>query len=792
MAQATRQQAVEGARAALLLVLLAALALQPFLTLRKTYLFKDIGSDSLTHVYPMLVHLSDYLRGDGFPRWSFRQGMGQNLVGRDLGDPFNWLLAALPREAIAGALAYVEALKMVLAGLCFRAFLRRTGVGAYAALVGALGYACCGYLVLGGPFGVLGTETLYVALLLLAWERLWQEGRWRMWAFAVALLAALQPLDLWVCGWFFLAVLPARLLVPAAPGAPAPRAALGRILVGTLTGVAMSAAVMLPSLRQMLQSPRVGGSASLFHGLVTEPPWAIADPRVLWTALLRLYSNDMAGTGDAFRGWENYFEAPLFYCGLPVLLLAPLFFLHAPRRARYAALGPALFVLLPVLFPFLRYLVWAFTGNYFRTYSLGVVCFLLWFGAQALDGLLRRARAAPLVPLAIALVWIVALRIAPSDIPLARLPELAALGLLPVYALLLAALGQPRLRRAAQRLLLLVFCGELAGMARLTLDTRPVVTGAELRQRTGYQDASLDALAFIEARASGFYRVHKTFSSAPVHHAALNDSKVQRFRGTSSYHSFNSPAYIGFLAEMGQIDPRDEIQTRWAVGLANAPLLLTWASTRYVLNREFTGPPVPGNVRWEDLGYVPRAVFDDVRVLENRFFLPFGFTCDAWLPYAEFHCLDLPRKQAALFTAAVLADPPEDRLAGLDRARADALRPIDNSADLEARVRALGAGALAITNLSESLVRGTVAPTRRQVMIFTTPFDDGWRARVDGQPAPLLRADAGCIGLVLEPGRHEVELSFHPPLLRAGFAVSLAGVVVWLAPGRRPRRARPE
>ena len=220
MAQTTRQQAVEGARAALLLVLLAALALQPFLALRKTYLFKDIGSDSLTHVYPMLVHLSDYLRSDGFPRWSFRQGMGQNLIGRDLGDPFNWLLAALPRNAIAPALAYVEALKMVLAGLCFRAFLRRAGMGAYAALVGALGYAFCGYVVLGGPFGVLGTETLYLAFLLLAWERLWQEGRWRMWAVAVALLAALQPLDLWVCGWFFLACLSARRL--STPGPPLP------------------------------------------------------------------------------------------------------------------------------------------------------------------------------------------------------------------------------------------------------------------------------------------------------------------------------------------------------------------------------------------------------------------------------------------------------------------------------------------------------------------------------------------------------------------------------------------
>ena len=46
-------------------------------------------------------------------------------------------------------------------------------------------------------------------------------------------------------------------------------------------------------------------------------------------AILRQFSNDMAGTGSHFLGWQNYLEAPSSYCGLICLLLTPQVFVAA-------------------------------------------------------------------------------------------------------------------------------------------------------------------------------------------------------------------------------------------------------------------------------------------------------------------------------------------------------------------------------------------------------------------------------------------------------------------------------
>lgn len=66
-----------------------------FLFLNKVYLFKDIGSDTLDMFYPLYVHVSDYLRDEGLPRWTFNVGMGQNFFPFSFRDPFTVILFLL-------------------------------------------------------------------------------------------------------------------------------------------------------------------------------------------------------------------------------------------------------------------------------------------------------------------------------------------------------------------------------------------------------------------------------------------------------------------------------------------------------------------------------------------------------------------------------------------------------------------------------------------------------------------------------------------------------------------------
>jgi hypothetical protein len=72
-------------------------------------------------------------------------------------------------------------------------------------------------------------------------------------------------------------------------------------------------------------------------------------------------------------------------------------------------------------------------------------------------------------------------------------------------------------------------------------------------------------------------------------------------------------------------------------------------------------------------------------------------------------------------------------------------------------------------------------------------FDPGWRALVDGQPAPVLRADYLFQAVYLPSGTHDVELKFTAPnqtlwLQFAGMAVC-AGAAVWILLPKRKKHA---
>jgi hypothetical protein len=79
-------------------------------------------------------------------------------------------------------------------------------------------------------------------------------------------------------------------------------------------------------------------------------------------------------------------------------------------------------------------------------------------------------------------------------------------------------------------------------------------------------------------------------------------------------------------------------------------------------------------------------------------------------------------------------------------------------------------------------------------LVLSDRYDDAWRAKVNAQPAPLLRADAIFRAVPIQAGHSTVVFSYEPLNVLVGAAASLAtaaGVAVallWLAlPGRRRR-----
>src|ERR1700737_3561963 len=157
-------------------------------------------------------------------------------------------------------------------------------------------------------------------------------------------------------------------------------------------GVGLGAIITLPNLYGLLSSPRGSGSVSSAATLSSFPVFGLESNLHYITAALRPFANDLLGTGTKFRGWQNYLEAPVTYCGLFCLLIFPQVFIGAKPGGRviYGLLLGSIVV--PTLFPWFRYLFWGFRGDYYRVFSLFSIFGIITLSMTAFSRYIQGAR----------------------------------------------------------------------------------------------------------------------------------------------------------------------------------------------------------------------------------------------------------------------------------------------------------------------------------------------------------------------------------------------------------------
>ena len=68
-----------------------------------------------------------------------------------------------------------------------------------------------------------------------------------------------------------------------------------------------------------------------------------------------------------------------------------------------------------------------------------------------------------------------------------------------------------------------------------------------------------------------------------------------------------------------------------------------------------------------------------------------------------------------------------------------------------------------------------------KLLLITAPYEDGWKAYVDGQEVQIEAYQDAFLSIPLKAGSHTVELRFTPPGWKAGLLASAVGVVLFAA-----------
>jgi len=140
-------------------------------------------------------------------------------------------------------------------------------------------------------------------------------------------------------------------------------------------------------------------------------------------------------------------------------------------------------------------------------------------------------------------------------------------------------------------------------------------------------------------------------------------------------------------------------------------------------------------------------------------------------------------------------------------ARGEALEPLASGA-VDGRATALvedpqaalpptagATGSLRLERPSPDEIRLHASSDAPALAVVSEVYDRGWRATVDGNPAPVHVANHTLMAVPVPAGDHVVALRYDPPSLRIGIAISAAtggaALAVWAACALRRRPGRP-
>lgn len=758
-----------------LLVLMAFFVYKDYLLFHNAYYFKDIGSDSYNYSYAVTHGVADYMAKHGWPSWSWSMGMGQSIFPFFLRDPFDLLMFLSGSDSIIFGTAWKEFSKIILTGVVFFYYLRYVGLTAYTSVIGSLFFSFCAFMVLGGGWFLFSFETFNLAVLLLGFEMLFSRGKWLVFTFGIFLIFLSQPFNMYVYGLFLAGYAVLRMVQVGGYDMKSGALLFAKMAGAGVLGILISGPFMLENVVQLLESPRGSGNTSYASILKAAPMFGTVDQFQLGTAVTRFFSSDLLGAGSNFKGWQNTLEAPLFYCGIPCLLLMPQVFPFLQKKVRIFFIAFLAFWLMPIVFPYFRYAFWLFTGDYYRAYSIVVAMFLMYYALMALD-LIIRHRKVNLVVLIVTVVVLFLLLNYPffpdRDVINSAVFTFVCFFIL-VYGGLLFMMGKSDGPAYMKYIFLGVVVFELTYMSCITVNDRDPITAEELTEKKGYNDYTVDALKFIQGSDKSFYRVDKSYASSPAIHFSLNDAQAQGYYGTCGYNPFNQLYYIRYLQLVGVSDRKSELDSRWARGLMGRPMLESANRVKYMLDKNNAVP------LWRLIGD-SIAQFGDVKVFRNKLLLPFGFTYKQYIKESVYDALNNTQKDFVSLSACVVPDEDVSKIKGMTEYRLqDTTAPSMFTMDLYAqRIADLGRDSMTGTTVTDTRITGNVNLPEDKMLYLSVPYDGGWTLKVDGKEQPKQIVFAGMTGVMLSRGQHSIEMVYGLRYFNKGLLMSVLGIVL--------------
>lgn len=216
---------------------------------------------------------------------------------------------------------------------------------------------------------------------------------------------------------------------------------------------------------------------------------------------------------------------------------------------------------------------------------------------------------------------------------------------------------------------------------------------------------------------------------------------------------------------------------------------------KHFAGEELDDPAMPG---WAYYGNANG--FD---IWENELYIPMGFSYDYYQTRSAYDSLSETSRERSMLRAVVLEDRDVGQISALLSGSLTELpeerknmSKSDYPEDCQDRI----ATACSSFSYTPSGFLAELSSPRNQLLFFSVPYEPGWSAEVNGEPAQIFRVNVGFMAVIVPQGEKvTVEFTFRTPGLLIGVLITLASgilLAVYLIllrryPDKRPVRSNP-
>lgn len=677
--------------------------------------------------------------------WSWGTDLGSNFISSYsfylLGSPFFWLSTLFPAAAVPYIIAPLMILKHAVAAVTSYAYIRQYVKNKNYALIGCLLYAFSGFGINNLFYHFLDAAAFF-PLLLLSLDKLVKENKKGFFALSVALCAFTNYVFFFGQVIFLIIYFLCKLLSGEY------RVSVKKFAVlafESVTGFLMSSVIVLPSVIDTLNNPRISYT---FSNIKESLFYTLKDYVLILKSFL--LPPDIQTRASIF---DNRYSSTEMWLPLFGLVLVAAYIIHAKKRKNSLIyiLGSCLFFM---FIPLLNSSFSLFNTRFYTRWYYMLILILALCSAKALEegycikrSLIFMSAASFLIIPIIAFFPRedgVALNINSSFFY--TIVGIATLCYLCVFVLFYKFKNHKNF----QNLLIYTLVAVIVVSNGLFLKE-----SIHISEGQSYFDNFIYTRDKISLPDDEFYRTESpTWNTSLLN--GTNDIIFWSSTVSASIFEFYTGAYICRL-----VDSRPPAEL---YGLR--PLL----SVKYI----FSGQrELPSNI--------PYGEQNNMQVYENTDFIPMGFTFDYYIAEDEFMALPMESRHLVLLKAIVIKnnDIPfyKNMIEHIPAGMLSDLSVEAYKKDIEDRRRASCSSFVKKQNAFDA----EITLPEDKLVFFSIPYESGWFAAVNGKPVKIINADKGLMAIKCNSGQNSIAFKYVPSGFKIGLALSLLSALLLMA-----------